>query len=99
MATHGMHNTTLSKPLVVHKVAWVWTVHHQEDGMSNVLDESVEHHNGVGEVSCCLETMVCWSSLCGHPVSTTIQPCVCIMVCMWIKVCDGVCMTNGVCCG
>ena len=69
MATHGMHNATLSKPLVVHRVAWVWSVHHQEDGKSDVLDESVEHHNSVGEVSGCHETMVCWSSLCGHPVS------------------------------
>ena len=64
MATHGMHNTTLSKPLVVHRVAWVWPVHHQEDGESDVLDEGVEHHNGVCEVSGCHETMVCWSSLC-----------------------------------
>ena len=69
MATHGMHNTTLSKPLVVHRVAWVWPVHHQEDGKSDVLDEGVEHHNGVGEVSGCHQTMVCWSSLCGLPVS------------------------------
>ena len=82
MATHGMHNTMLSKPLVVHRVAWVWPVHHQEDGKSDVLDEGVEHHNGVGEVSGCHETMVCWSSLCGHLVSTTIQPSVCIMVCV-----------------
>ena len=42
MATHGMHNTTLSKPLVVHRVAWVWPVHHQEDGKSDGLDEGVE---------------------------------------------------------
>ena len=28
MATRGMHNTTLSKPLVVHTVAWVLPVHH-----------------------------------------------------------------------
>ena len=77
MATHGMHNTTLSKPLVVHRVAWLWSVHHQEDGKSDVLDEVVEHHNGVGDVSGCHQTMVCWSSLCGHPVSTTIKPYVC----------------------
>ena len=63
MVTHGMHNTTLSKPLVVHTVAWAWPVHHQEDGKSDGLDEGVEHHNGVGEVSVCHETMVCWSSL------------------------------------
>ena len=69
MATHGMHNTTLSKPLVVHRVACVWSVHHQEDGKSDVLDEGVEHNNGVVEVSGCHQTMVCWSSLCGHPVS------------------------------
>ena len=42
MATHGMHNTTLSKPLVVHRVAWVWPVHHQEDGKGDVLDEGAE---------------------------------------------------------
>ena len=42
MATHGMHNTTLSKPLVVHRVACVWTVHHQEYGKSDELDEGVE---------------------------------------------------------
>ena len=42
MATHGMHNTTLSKPLVVHSVAWVWPVHNQEDGKSDGLDEGVE---------------------------------------------------------
>ena len=99
MATHGMHNTTLSKPLVVHRVAWVWPVHHQEDGKSDVLDEGVEHHNGVGEVSGCHETMVCLSSLCGHPVSLQHHQtmCVCTMVCVWIEVCDGVCMTNDVC--
>ena len=78
MATHGMHNTTLSKPLTVYRVAWVWTVHHQEDGKSDVLDEGVEHHNGVGEVSSCHQTMVCLSSLCGHPVCATIQPCGCV---------------------
>ena len=72
MATHGMHNTTLSKPLVAHSVVWVWPVHHQEDGKSDVLDKGVEYHNGVGEVSDCHETMVCWSSLCGYSVSTTI---------------------------
>ena len=48
------------KPLVVHRVAWVWPAHHKEDGKSDVLDEGAEHHNGVGEVSGCLETMVCW---------------------------------------
>ena len=48
MATHSMHNTTLSKPLVVHRVACVWPVHHQEDDKSDVLDVGVEHHNGVG---------------------------------------------------
>ena len=89
-----MHNTTLSKPLVVHRVAWVWTVHHQEDGKSDVLDDSVEHHNGVGEVSGCHETMVCLSTLCGHPVSTTIR--VCAPWCVCVEVCDGACMTNGV---
>ena len=68
MATHGMHNTMLSQPIVMHRVAWVWPVCHQ-DGKSDVLDEGVEHHNGVGEVSGCHETMVCWSSLCSHPVS------------------------------
>ena len=62
-------NTTLSKPLVVHRVAWVLPVHHQEDGKSDVLYEGVEHRNDVGDVSDCHETMVCWSSLCGHPVS------------------------------
>ena len=70
MATHGMHNTTLSKPLVVHRVAWICPVHYQEDGKSDVLDESVEHHNGVGEVSDCHETMVLvvtvWSSNLHH---------------------------------
>ena len=82
METHGMHNTTISKPLVVHRVACVCSVHHREDGKSDGLDEGVEPHNGVGEVSGCHETMVCWSSLCGHLVSTTIQPSVCIMVCV-----------------
>ena len=83
----------------MHRVAWVWPVHHQEDGKSDVLDEGVEHHNGVGEVSGCHETMVCLSSLCGHPVSLQHHQtmCVCTMVCVWIEVCDGVCMTNGVC--
>ena len=57
MATNGMHNTTLSKSLVVHRVEWVWPVHHKEDGKSDVLDEAVEHHNGVGEVCGCHETM------------------------------------------
>ena len=80
MATHGMHNTTLSKPLVVHRVAWVWTVHHQEDGMSNVLDESVEHHNGVGEVCGCHQTMVCWSSLWSSSLCNTIKQCMCTVV-------------------
>ena len=47
MATHGMHNTTLSKSQVVHRVACVWPVHHQEDGKSDGLDEDVEQHNGV----------------------------------------------------
>ena len=42
MATHGMHNTALSKPLVMHRVAWVWPVRHQEDGKSDGLDEGVE---------------------------------------------------------
>ena len=42
MATHGMHNTTPSKPLVVHTVACVCPVHHQEDGKSDGLDEGVE---------------------------------------------------------
>mgnify|MGYP007128412507 FL=1 len=88
MATHGMHNTTLSKPLVVHRVAWVWPVHHQEDGKSDVLDEGVEHHNGVGEVSGCHETMVCWSSLCGHPVSPPPSNHVCAH--------HGVCVDRGV---
>ena len=78
MATHGMHNTTLFKPLVVHRVACVWPVHHQEDGKSDVLDEGVEHHNGVGEVSGCHQTMVCWSSLCGHPVSPPPSNHVCV---------------------
>ena len=82
MATHGMHNTTLSKPLVVQRVAWVWTVHHQEDGKSDGLDEGVEHHNGVGEVSGCHQTMVCWPSLCGHPDSPRPSVCVCTMVCV-----------------
>ena len=40
-------------------VAWVCPVHHQEDGKSDVLDEGVEHHNGVGEVSGCHQTIVC----------------------------------------
>ena len=87
MATHGMHNTTLSNPLEVHRVAWVWPVHHKEYGKSDGLDEGVEHHNGVGEVSGCLETMVCWSSLCGHPVSPPPSNHVCVH--------HGVC----VCCG
>ena len=78
MATHGVHNTTLSKPLVVHRVAWVWQVHHQEDGKSDGLDEGVVKHNGVGEVSGCLETMMCWSSLCGHPVSPPPSNHVCV---------------------
>ena len=30
------------KPLVVRRVAWVWTVHHKEDGKSDGLDEGVE---------------------------------------------------------
>ena len=51
MATQGMHNTTLSKPLMVHRVAWVWSVHHQEDGKNDELDEEVEwrekRRNGV----------------------------------------------------
>ena len=85
MATHGMHNTTLSNSLVVHRVACVWPVHYQEDGKSDVLDEGVEHHNGVCEVSDCHQTMVCWSSLCGHPVSPP-QP---NHVCMHHGVCDG----------
>ena len=68
MATHGMHNTTLSKPLVEHGVAWVWPEHHQEDGKSDGFDEGVECHSGVGDVSGCHQTMVCWSSLCGHLV-------------------------------
>ena len=42
MTTHGMHNTTLSKPFVVHRVACVWSVHNQEDGKSDGLDEGVE---------------------------------------------------------
>ena len=42
IATHGMHNTTLSKPLVMHNVAWVWPVHHQEGSKSDGLDEGVE---------------------------------------------------------
>ena len=79
MATHGMHNTTLSKPLMVHRVAWVCPVHHQEDNCnSDVLDEGVEHHNGVGDVSDCHETMVCWSSLCGRPVSPPPSNQVCV---------------------
>ena len=78
MATHDMHNTTLSKPLVVHRVACVWPVHHQEDGKSDVLDEGVEHHNGVGEVSGCHQTMACWSSLCGHPISPPPSNHVCV---------------------
>ena len=41
MATHGMHNTTLSKSLVVHRVARVWPVHHYDDGKSDGLDEGV----------------------------------------------------------
>ena len=98
MATHGMHNTTLSKPLVVYRVACAWPMHHQEDGKSDALDEGVEHHNGVGEVSGRQETMVCWSSLCGHPVSPSPSNHVFTIVCVWIEVCDMACMTNGVCC-
>ena len=82
MATHGMHNATLSKPLVVHRVAWVWPVHHQEDGKSDVFDEGVEHHNGVGEVSGCHETMVLVIIVWSSSLSTTIQPCTCTMVCV-----------------
>ena len=41
MATHGMHNTTLSNPLEVHTVKCVWPVHHQEDGKSDGLDDDV----------------------------------------------------------
>ena len=78
MATHGMHNTTLSKPLMVHRVACVWSVRHQEDVKSDVLDESVEHRNGVGEVSSCHQTMMCWSSLRGHPVSPPPSNHVCV---------------------
>ena len=48
MATHGMHSTMLSKPLVVHRVECVWPVHRQDDSKSDRLDEGVEHHNGVG---------------------------------------------------
>ena len=61
MATHGMHNTTLSKPLMVHRVAWVWPVHHQEDGKSDVLDEGVEcgeRGNGVLQEQMCLHGIV-----------------------------------------
>ena len=76
MATHGMHNTMLSKLLVVHILACVWPMHSKEDGKSERLDEGVEHHNGVGEVSGCCETMVCWSSLWSSSLCTTIQPCV-----------------------
>ena len=49
MATHGMHNTTLPKPLVVHRVAWVLPVHHQEDSKSDGLDEGVESVEGEEE--------------------------------------------------
>ena len=42
MAIHDMHNATLSNSLVVHRVAWAWPVHHQEDGKSDGLDEGVE---------------------------------------------------------
>ena len=42
MATHGMHKTALSKPLMVHRVACVLPVHHQEDVKSDGLDEGVE---------------------------------------------------------
>ena len=42
MATHDMHSTTLSKPLVVHRAAWALPVYYQEDGKSDVLGESVE---------------------------------------------------------
>ena len=81
MATHGMHNTTISKPLVVQRVACVLPVYHKEDSKSDELDEGVEHHNGVGEVCGCHETMVCWSSLWGHPVSPpSIHTCGCTMV-------------------
>ena len=79
-------------------MVWTWPVHHQEDGKSDVLDEGVEHRNDVGEVSDCHQTMVCWSLLCGHPVSP--QPSlnrVRAPWCVWIEVCDGVCMTNDVC--
>ena len=69
------------KSLVVHSVAWIWPVRHQEDGKSDGLDEGVEHHNGVGEVSGCHETMVCWSSLCGHPVSPPPSNHVCAQWC------------------
>ena len=97
MATHGMHNTTLSKSLMVHRVAWVWSVHHQEDGESDVLDEGVEHNNGVGEVSDCHQTMVCLSSLCVHPVSAPPSHVRVHHGGVWIEVCDGACMTNDVC--
>ena len=82
MATHGMHNTMLSQPIVMHRVAWVWPVHHQEDGKSDELYEGDEHHNGVGDVSDCHETMVCWSLLCGHPVSAPPSNHVCAPWCV-----------------
>ena len=106
MATHGMHNTMLSQPIVMHRVAWVRPVHHQENSKSDVLDEGVEHHNGVGEVSDCHETMVLVVTVWSSSLSTTItQPCACTMVCgvrcvmgcalpmmcVWLKAIGGTC--------
>ena len=67
MATHGMHNTTLSKPLVVHRVACVCPVHHQEDGKSDVLDEGVESVEREEEQWCVSYKTrgVCITSFCG----------------------------------
>ena len=67
MATHGMHNTTLSKPLVVHRVACVWPVYnHQEDGKSDGLDEGVESVEREEEEQWCVSCKtggVCMASL------------------------------------
>ena len=65
MATHGMHSTTLSKPLVVHRVTWAWSVHHQEDGKSDMLDEGVESVERRGAVVCELQDKRCLYGIVG----------------------------------
>ena len=70
MATHGMHNTTLSKPLVVHSVAWVWPVHHQEDGKSDVLNEDVKSGERRGGMVCGLQDHRCLHGIVGDTMDS-----------------------------